>query len=474
MDSTVSKSGLAAALGEAEAAGVLPLTSACNVDCLFCSNRSNPPGARVYSLAPRPVEEVEAALARLACRREIVIGESASRISEGEPLTHPKFNDILRLARRSAPGAKIRLTTNGVLLGPERAELLAELAPVDVTLSLNTASPGAYRRLTGREHDPRAAVRALRAAGVPFHASVVAVPAVTGDPDLAETVRFLEDEGCQDCRVFAPGYTSLTPPAVAAQLPSRAEVAGLVTSARALVSMPVTLEPPLVTNLAAEVAGVMTGSPAARAGVGSGDVISAVDGEEVVSRVGAFHAVLAALRRRGTCRLTLACGGPATCSGGRAGGASPRALTLELTPEEREAGARPGLVMDRDFDPADGRLILDMARGLKARRAVVLTSELAVKAMSLGLEALAGGRGPAARAVAVPARTFGGSIASAGLLTVDDLARCLGGVYPDEAVFLPPLAFDRGGLDLFGKSPADLVPLLPRGARLVVPGLLTL
>ena len=100
--------------------------------------------------------------------------------------------------------------------------------------------------------------------------------------------------------------------------------------------------------------------------------------------------------------------------------------------------------------------------------------------MELGLAEAARERGgrPPWLVVAVPSETFGGSIAAAGLLTVADVAGAVGRpscpVAPGDALFLPPLAFDRNGLDLLGRSPADLRGLLPRGTRLVVPGLATL
>ena len=33
---------------------ILPLTSSCNLHCLFCSNRQNPPGVQTFSFAPLP------------------------------------------------------------------------------------------------------------------------------------------------------------------------------------------------------------------------------------------------------------------------------------------------------------------------------------------------------------------------------------------------------------------------------------
>ena len=466
-------SGLQVALAEAEAAGILPITSTCNISCLFCSNRSNPPGARVYALSHRPVGEIARALAGMARLPAIVIGEAASRVSEGEPLTHPDFPAVVRLVRQNCPDATIRLTTNGTLLDADLTSLLVALGPVEVTLSLNTASSEAYGRLHGRTGDPRRAAKLLAASGLGFEASVVAVPAVTGPGDLQATVSFLADQGCTHCRVFVPAFTRFTPASVRAVLPEREEVAGLVEEARALTRMPLSLEPPQLGDLEARVTGILAGTPAERAGLRAGDVVTAVEGTRPFSRVDAFRRCQDGLRCRGRCRVRLARLGEAevllTADDGRTGG--------PLGPAGR---SRPGLVMDRDCDPDDARAVLELADDLGASRAVVFTSFLAGRVMELGLAEAARERGgrPPWLVVAVPSETFGGSIAAAGLLTVADVAGAVGRpscpVAPGDALFLPPLAFDRNGLDLLGRSPADLRGLLPRGTRLVVPGLATL
>ncbi len=499
------------ALGEAEAAGVLPLTSTCNVSCLFCSNRANPPGVRVYHVEPRPLAELDASLRRMGHLDEIVIGESAFRVSEGEPMTHPDFDAVIRLLRSVAPDALLKLTTNGILLDAERAALLAQLGPLEITLSVNTVSREAYQRLHRTAHDPQLTPALLTKMGLPYHASVVAVPAVTGREDLTETVRYLEDHACLDCRVFVPGWTRLTPPAIRDQMPAREEVLEMVQGARAAVDLPVTLEPPEIGDLRARLAGVGPGTAAARAGLRPGDVIAAVDGQAPLTRVDAFRRATAALRRAGTCHLTVERPGEphrfetdlkaetddavrpanrpglgAVGSGGvgpgavGSGGAGPGAVgSGGVGPGAvgsggaGSGGPRPGFVLDRDIDPAVLYQIVGLADRLAAGRIVVLTSILAAPVMEMGFQALTSRD---VVVVAVASRTFGGSIACAGLLTVDDFAEALAlgpSPKPGDAVFLPPIAFDKAGLDLLGRPLAALRPLLARG-RLVAPGLAVL
>jgi len=461
---------LEAAVAEAEAVGILPLTSTCNLRCVFCSNRANPPGLRVHFIAPRPLDELRKSVGRLARRRRppeaVVIGESASRICEGEPLTHPDFDEAVQLVRQSLPGCLLRLTTNGTLLDSRRAGLLAALAPVEVTLSLNTVSRRAFRTLHGVDHDPRLPVHLLAEAGLPWTASVVAVPALTGRSDLPAAARFVAAHGARLLRVFVPGHTFRTPAEVRALLPSAAEVAALVEEARAAApGLPVTLEPPLLSDLEPRLVGVLPGSPAARAGLGPGDVLTHVEGEPPFSRVDAFRRCVEALRRAGRVRLGTAGRGDLVLDrqAGVLGG-------------EGAAISGGGLVLDRDVDPEDILVVGRLARRLGVVRSTVLTSTLAAPVLEAAFRAagrLPGGEGlPPTRVLTVPSKTFGGSIGCAGLLTVADLASALRDhpPGPGEAVFLPPVAFDRLGLDLLGVPAGRLKALLPDRTRLVVPG----
>jgi len=75
----------AALLYHAARRGILPLTSGCNASCVFWSHRYTPPGVEVLVLGPRPLAEVRARLDWLAGSEKIVIGESVTRIKEGEP-----------------------------------------------------------------------------------------------------------------------------------------------------------------------------------------------------------------------------------------------------------------------------------------------------------------------------------------------------------------------------------------------------
>ena len=204
--------------------------------------------------------------------------------------------------------------------------------------------------------------------------------------------------------------------------------------------MPLTAEPPLICSLEAVAAGVIANSPAAAAGVCAGDVIVAVNGVRVLTRVHAFKQVL-----KSDCpEITLSRDG--------------RVYILKV---KKKSGERAGLVMDYDLDPITIEDIELVLRRRGVTDAVALTSELAAPVINLGLQRFLKDELDVTT-VAVKNRFFGGSIAAAGLLTVEDFKFSLKkqlSKYPGSipgAVLLPGIAFDRRGRDLTGRSYLEL------------------
>ncbi len=424
-------------------AGVLPLTSECNMRCVFCSNRFNPPGVEAVFMGPRAVEEVKAGLGQLAGAEKVVIGESATRICEGEPLTHPHFTEILHLVRERYPDKPLRLTTNGSLLTREIAGELAAM-DVEVTVSLNSSSPRTRSRIMGDPEPDRAleGIRHLEGAGARFHGSVVALSSVTGTEDIAATLRFLESHGALTCRVFIPGYTRR---GLVDRLYADRNAVGRTVRDLAAQSlqMPVTVEPPALHDLIPEVEGVMRGSAAAKAGILRGDVIRRVDGVDVRCRVHAFGLL------RDAENPVVEVEQPPARHRSRSG----EQVTVRLIKPKGEA---PGVVMSHDVDLAR----VEDAIGIAADRAeapVFITSSLARDVVGAAMAA-AGRRGrkwAQERLFVAPNRFFGGNIGSAGLLTtcdiVEALEQCNRQGISFDLVVLPAAPFDDRGRDLVGR-----------------------
>lgn len=423
-------------LAAAAARGILPVTSACNVRCLFCSHRQNPPGLETYFLPHQSLAAIKERAALLDPEKPIVVGESVTRILEGEPFLNPDLLAILTWLRHRFPETPLALTTNGTHLTAAAVARLAELKPLAVTLSLNSASERG-RRLLMADPDPAVALEAparLAAAGLPFTGSVVAMPHVVGWRDVEETVRFLARAGAETVRVFLPGYTRLAPPELRLPAGMWNQLRRRAAAWQEGLGTPVLVEPPGLTDLKASIHGVLPATPAAAAGLKAGETIVRLAGKAVFSRVAAFQCLKA--------------GGAVEVEVLSEGGT--RAVRLE-----KEPGARSGLVFDYDLAPEAWQEFCRLIRRERAQRVVVATSELAAP-----LVAAAAGREKLPcelKLLPVPSRFFGGSIACAGLLTVADFRAAIGELAADLIV-LPGIAFDQKGRDLVGELYLEAAP----------------
>ncbi|MEW6662328.1 MAG: radical SAM protein [Bacillota bacterium] len=413
---------------------VLPITSRCNVSCIFCSHKQNPPGVEVTYLPHRNAEAIIEGLDYLQENRKIVVGESATRIIEGEPFTHPQIFTILTSVRRRFSKTTIQLTTNGTLLDRKAFAKLKDLRPVEINLSLNSCQP-AKRQVLMKDRNPETAIALpdlLSDYGIPFHGSIVAMPWITGWEDVRQSILNLTQRGAQTVRVLLPGYTRNASPLMRFSPETAQELEEMVQGINQASRVPVMLEPFRVVDLAARLEGVIEGSPAARVGLRQGDVITAIDGSPVICRVDAFRRAL----RGNNPRLQLA-------------------GMKDSVVVEKEAGTTSGLVMGYDLDPAVIEGISKEINRFRAKRVILLCSVLGAPALRLALAKFPFQE--EVRLVETKNHFFGGSIQAAGLLVVEDFSCGLAGFLREEPDFrpdlilLPAIAFDARGRDLTGR-----------------------
>lgn len=420
---------------------ILPIISACNMDCVFCSHQFNPPQLEVYSLPSRSLEAIRELLDFLDPEKKIVIGESVTRIIEGEPFLHPDFLEILQLIRKQFPETTIQVTTNGSLLTEEKVKDLAKLLSLEINLSLNSATV-AGRETLMKDKKPQVSLASaafLKKYQIPFHGSIVAMPMLVGWEDLRQTIFYLEQQGAQTIRVFLPGYTKYHQPTWKFSLSLWEDLKDFLERIKEEVVTPVTLEPFLVDNLVAEVVGVIKNSSACQAGFKRADQILQVNGTRIKSRVHSFQLIQAAK--------------------------DPRILfwrkgkALE-TIIQKKAGQSSGLVFAYDLDPAVLTEWQDAIRRNQAQQVLLLTSVLGEKVIKAALPLL-GTQDTQWQVEVVENKFLGGSIISAGLLTVADFREFLGKFFREnpikpDLILIPDRSFDSWGRDLLGNSYLEL------------------
>lgn len=408
---------------------VLPLTGRCNLSCVFCSHRYNPPDAEAYSFPPLAEECLRGLIPFLNSTKKIIIGESATRLREGEPLTHSQFLPLIRQLRRLHPVTTIQLTTNASLLDEKTVYHLGRLKPLEVIVSLNSASVKGRMLLMGDPYPLRAieAIDLLQRHDLPFHGSLVALPDLVGWDDLHETLMVLDRAGAVTLRLLLPGYTYLSSPA-AVPISGTNEACYLFAAKIKLsLQAPLLVEPPLIEDLVPQVEGVIKGSFAEKAGFKAGDLIDAVDGLKPRSRVEAFE--LANIMEQSSFSIVR------------------QQKSIELIMQKGNRAAS-GLVMNYDLDPAQVERVRRLLSGKE--KTLMLVSEPALKRWQA---AAITNTLPGLTLKTVTSSYFGGSINCAGLLTISDFARALSeiedlGCY--SKILLPGIAFDSTGRDMRG------------------------
>jgi wyosine [tRNA(Phe)-imidazoG37] synthetase (radical SAM superfamily) len=421
-------------LNSAIEANVLPVTSRCDSHCVFCSHRNNPPDINVFSAGVRSMDDITRTMAFLNPGHVITIGESSTPVIEGEPLSHPRFREIVSLIRRAFPETPVEITTNGRRLTRDMVSLLETAGEVSLNVSLNSASVSGRRLLMGdttaQSEAALAGVRLLAASTIRFSASMVAMPNIVGWEDMRGTVEFLVKNRATVVRVFVPAFSSR---ANADLFPEEREIHArlrdFVDALSAESPCPILVEPSHVADLTPVVSGILRDSPAWRAGIRHNDILVTINGAAPRCRVEAWNMLLP----EGDMLVAVRTGD--------------REESIRWT---NESEGDSGITMEYDFDPARAE---DVGHAISScpGMSVLLTSEFGHVVVGKALE-LVGIGADLAETVMIENRTFGGTIGAAGLLTVDDYREgytAWRACNPAPAQVIVPLeSFDPQGFDL--------------------------
>lgn len=118
-------------------------TNACNLECFFCPRQEAVKGVGLmeFGLFKRIVDEC----AERGPIRKIGLHK------DGEPLAHPQIVDMVRHVRTRNAAAVVSLTTNGILMRPEKARGLIDAGLNDLNISIDTVNAETYRKTKGKD-----------------------------------------------------------------------------------------------------------------------------------------------------------------------------------------------------------------------------------------------------------------------------------------------------------------------------------
>jgi len=408
---------------------ILPVTSICNISCIFCSHKQSPDNVQTYRVGSLSMETIDLLLPFLDKKRKIVIGESATRLIEGEPFCHPDFKEILSKLRGMFPNTPLSITTNGTILDDEWFKFLTDIKPLEINYSINCVNPENRKTIMGNKtiNDPKYVLEKLAFNSIAYHGSLVAMNWLTGWNELEETISLVEKNAGLTIRVFLPGYTKLAPQNLRFSQSYVYELGDKIESLRKKYSIPITLEPPFITNLEPEVIGVIKGSAAALCDISKGDIIKQVDSVDVLTRYDAFNQI----KKKGNAKLKLL--------------REETEIQIEIIKKTQETS---GVVMDYDIDSSVKEDIKKIYAKNRKGKVWILASTLGKPI----LKELLADMQEKIEIVEAENLFFGGSIMCAGLLTVDDFLmaynKIKSKVKQKDILILPAIAFDQKGRDL--------------------------
>ena len=274
----------------------------CDVDCVFCYNKGNPPSLALGVLKRAATEEWEEMVTRLEYFSPAggfslfpALGDTY------EVLAHPKIWAVLRQLRQKTP-AVFKITTNGRRLTPETIDRLAALQPLYLYLSLNSASPSRRRKLM-RDRKPEVAINALpllRERAIPYATVIVPWPLDSISEmleDLASAVAYADEYDPHVIQINLPGYSKYFSSEKLYDLEQVwSAIVVRVRELRERTTAPIVIMPSMYEENLYEgrknvpkITGLVKNSPVARAGLRKGDEILAINGLAVASRSQARH-----------------------------------------------------------------------------------------------------------------------------------------------------------------------------------------
>lgn len=404
---------------------ILPVTSKCNVKCIFCSHNQNPPHIEVFRIEDLTPGKTDEIIDFLDPEKPVVIGESATRIIEGEPFCNKDLLTIISKIRNNFPSTVIQITTNGLLLDENIIKKLSSLKPLKLHLSVNIISKTLREKIMSvkEKKDILFIFDLLNKYEIPFSGSIIALPHITGWENLSETIKILDEKGSEVIKLYWPSVTRYTKPELFINIDLK-DLKEFYKNVKSIIKTPILLEPPLLDNLKAITEGVLKNSPGNTAGIIAGDEIISINNHRPKCRVEAYKKVnslknpVLKIKRK------------------------EEILTVKILKEKNE---KSGITFLYDLDY---HIIENIKKELiKTENPAVLTSDLAYKLLDWAFKK----EKITPYLLKVENHLFGGTIGCTGLLTVEDILTTLKG-QKFSHVFLPDSPFDERGMDLTGKN----------------------
>jgi radical SAM protein with 4Fe4S-binding SPASM domain len=116
---------------------VIDVTNVCNLSCIHCPQSKDAIGREKHFLDVTSVAKITKELTKANLPTLVRV------TGDGEPMLHPEIDPLLATLK-TCPQAVVNLTTNGILLNPERGERLLEMGLDLIDISLDALTRPTY------------------------------------------------------------------------------------------------------------------------------------------------------------------------------------------------------------------------------------------------------------------------------------------------------------------------------------------
>ncbi len=408
---------------------VLPLSSFCHDGCIFCSHKNTAPddlrSSGFYGYR-RSFEDVSEHIGFLDPEKRVVIGESATKISEGEPFMWKGVEKIILAVRSHIGKNLISITTSGGFIGDDLFNIINAAAPLEINFSLNSFNAKTRDRivLDGRSAKAFENLERLSGYGESLKLSVSLMAINEEITPLALIVEDIENlrkiSNIALIKVFLPrfaeglfskffkNYDEFT---------SYAErVSAVLSGINAFSRTPVVLEPLAPPDTKITVHAVTPDSRACLAGIRTGDEILSVNGRKPRSRSEAYRFIT---KTAGKLELTVNENKAAASNKSRN-----KTITFEDFDGKTEGAG--GMIFISDISTYDLDRFIEIngelaAKGSEALALTTVISENYLRRVFLENNILN------IKPAAVKSVNFKGNIDCTGLLTFKDIETAIGG-----------------------------------------------